>query len=33
MAQIHDGVDADTWAVVQSRTPDLAALVDDGRGS
>lgn len=33
MTQIHDGVDADTWAVVQSRTPDLAALVDHGSGS
>lgn len=28
MGQIHDGVDADTWSVVESRTPDLAALVD-----
>jgi len=33
MTQIHDGVDADTWAVVQSRTPDLAALVDHGSAS
>ncbi|MBL8775200.1 MAG: hemerythrin domain-containing protein [Acidimicrobiales bacterium] len=28
MAQIHDGVDAATWSVVESRTPDLASLVD-----
>jgi hypothetical protein len=27
MTQIHDGVDASTWAEVQTRTPDLAALV------
>ena len=27
LTQIHDGVDADTWAEVKSRTPDLAALV------
>ena len=27
MIQIHDGVGADTWSVVESRTPDLAALV------
>lgn len=27
MTQIHDGVDAATWAEVRSRTPDLAALV------
>jgi hypothetical protein len=27
MTQIHDGVDADTWSVVESRTPELAALV------
>ncbi len=27
MTQIHDGVDAATWAEVESRTPDLAALV------
>ena len=33
MTQIHDGVDADTWAVVQRRTPDLAALLDHGSGS
>lgn len=28
MTQIHDGVDDATWAVVRSRTPDLAALVE-----
>jgi hypothetical protein len=33
MAQIHDGVDATTWSVVQARTPDLAALVDSSSGS
>lgn len=33
MRQIHDGVDADTWAVVESRTPDLAALVDSAPGA
>jgi hypothetical protein len=33
MTQIHDGVDAATWAVVQARTPDLAALVDLPSGS
>ena len=33
MTQIHDGVDADTWAVVVSRTPDLAALVEPKGGS
>jgi hypothetical protein len=27
LTQIHDGVDAKTWSVVESRTPDLAALV------
>ncbi|MFN8025020.1 MAG: hemerythrin domain-containing protein [Acidimicrobiia bacterium] len=27
LTQIHDGVDAATWAEVQRRTPDLAALV------
>ena len=27
LTQIHDGVDAATWAEVESRTPDLAALV------
>lgn len=27
LTQIHDGVDAATWAEVQVRTPDLAALV------
>jgi hypothetical protein len=27
LTQIHDGVDAATWEVVKSRTPDLAALV------
>jgi hypothetical protein len=27
MSQIHDGVDADTWSVIEARTPDLAALV------
>jgi hypothetical protein len=27
LTQIHDGVDAATWDVVKSRTPDLAALV------
>ena len=27
LTQIHDGVDAATWAEVQTRTPDLAALV------
>lgn len=26
MTQIHDGVDAATWAEVEARTPDLAAL-------
>ncbi len=31
MRQIHDGVSAETWSVVESRTPDLAALaVGDG---
>ena len=33
MRQIHDGVDAATWAVVQDRTPDLAALADQPSGS
>jgi Hemerythrin HHE cation binding domain len=33
MSQIHDGVGADTWSVIESRTPDLAALVDHGSGS
>ena len=33
MRQIHDGVDAETWSVVESRTPDLAALVDPPSGS
>ena len=28
LTQIHDGVDAATWAEVESRTPELAALVD-----
>jgi hypothetical protein len=32
MSQIHDGVSADTWSVIETRTPDLAALVD-GNGS
>jgi len=27
LTQIHDGVDPATWAEVESRTPDLAALV------
>jgi len=27
LTQIHDGVDAATWAEVQTRTPELAALV------
>jgi iron-sulfur cluster repair protein YtfE (RIC family) len=27
LTQIHDGVDAATWAEVESRTPDLATLV------
>jgi iron-sulfur cluster repair protein YtfE (RIC family) len=27
LTQIHDGVDAATWAEVKSRTPELAALV------
>jgi hypothetical protein len=27
LTQIHDGVDAATWDVVKSRTPELAALV------
>ena len=27
MTQIHGGVDAATWAEVEARTPDLAALV------
>ena len=27
LTQIHDGVDAATWAEVEARTPDLAALV------
>ena len=27
LTQIHDGVDAATWAEVESRTPELAALV------
>lgn len=27
LTQIHDGVDASIWAEVQTRTPDLAALV------
>lgn len=30
LAQIRDGVDAATWAEVQSRTPDLAALATPG---
>ena len=33
MRQIHDGVDAETWSVVESRTPDLAAIVDQPSGS
>jgi hypothetical protein len=33
MGQIHDGVDADTWSIVRSRTPDLAALVDSPAAS
>lgn len=32
MTQIHDGVGADTWSVVESRTPDLAALVTAAGG-
>ena len=32
LAQIRDGVDAATWANVQSRTPDLAALVPKETG-
>jgi len=27
LTQIHDGVDPTVWAEVESRTPDLAALV------
>jgi hemerythrin-like domain-containing protein len=27
LTQIHDGVDAEIWAQVEARTPDLAALV------
>ena len=27
LTQIHDGVDLAVWAEVESRTPDLAALV------
>ena len=27
LTQIHDGVGADTWALIEERTPDLAALV------
>ena len=30
MTQIRDGVDPSTWAVVRSRTPDLAALAKPG---
>lgn len=30
MRQIHDGVDASTWAEIESRTPQLAALVTRG---
>lgn len=30
LAQIHDGVDAETWARIRSRTPDLAAMVPGG---
>ena len=33
MTQIHDGVGADTWSVIESRTPDLAALVEERSGS
>jgi hypothetical protein len=33
MAQIHDGVNAATWSVVQARTPDLAALIAPSSGS
>jgi hypothetical protein len=29
MTQIHDGVDAATWAEVEARTPELAKLVSD----
>ena len=32
MTQIHDGVGADTWSVVEARTPDLAALVTAAGG-
>lgn len=32
LAQIHDGVGADTWAVIEERTPDLAALVSGPAG-
>jgi hypothetical protein len=28
MTQIHGGVDASTWAEIETRTPELAALVD-----
>lgn len=30
MTQIHDGVDAVRWSVIEATTPDLAALVDAG---
>lgn len=33
MRQIHAGVDDETWSTIAERTPDLAALVDDGNGS
>jgi hypothetical protein len=27
MTQIHDGVDTSTWSAIETRTPELAALV------
>ena len=31
LTQIHDGVDAGTWALVRARTPELASVVDRHR--
>ena len=33
MTQIHQGVDAGTWSEIETRTPDLAALVAGHAGS
>jgi hypothetical protein len=33
MTQLHDGVSADRWSVIESRMPDLATLVTNGAGS